>query len=165
VAELLSLPTKSAVLNLSPQIKREKLFESLLKQLEFEARRRPVLMMFEDAHWIDPTSREMLDLAVDRVRRLPVLLTITFRPEFQPPWGGRAHVTSLVLNRLDEENGEALVQNLGGHVGLVPEIVTKIVERADGVPLFLEELTKALLEGARESSTATMFSGKSTDGL
>jgi predicted ATPase len=104
-AELLSLPTRSEALNLSPQLKRERLFESLLKQLEFEARRRPVLMIFEDAHWIDPTSREMLDLVVDRVRRLPVLLTITFRPEFQAPWSGRSHVTSLVLNRLDEANG------------------------------------------------------------
>jgi predicted ATPase len=85
VAELLSLPTRSEALDLSPQLKREKLFESLLKQLEFEARRRPVLMIFEDTHWIDPTCREMLDLAVDRVRRLPVLEAITFRPEFQAP--------------------------------------------------------------------------------
>jgi class 3 adenylate cyclase len=165
VAELLSLPTKSTPLNFSPQLKREKLFESLLKQLEFKARRRPVLMVFEDAHWIDPTSREMLDLAVDRVRHLRVLLAITFRPEFQAPWGGRAHVTSLVLNRLDEANGEALVQNLVRHVGLVPEIVMKIVQRADGVPLFLEELTKAVLEGAKEGSTTATPSGKSPDEL
>jgi len=94
-----------------------------------------------------------------------VLLTITFRPEFQAPWSGRAHVTSLVLNRLDQENGEALVQNLAGHVGLASEIVMKIVERADGVPLFLEELTKAVLESAKEVSTAAMPSGKSPDGL
>ena len=66
-------------------------------------------MVFEDAHWIDPSSRELLDLAVDRVRRLPVLLVITFRPEFQPPWGGRSHVMSLALNRLGERHGEALV--------------------------------------------------------
>jgi class 3 adenylate cyclase len=165
VAELLSLPTKSAALNLSPQLKREKLFASLLKQLEFEARRRPVLMIFEDAHWIDPTSREMLDLAVDRVRRLPVLLMITFRSEFQAPWGGRSHVTSLVLNRLDEANGEALVQNLAGHVGLVSEIVMKIVERADGVPLFLEELTKTVLESAKEGPATATPLGKSPDGF
>ena len=90
LSELLSLPSSAANLNLSPQRKREKLFEALLNQLEAEARRRPVLMVFEDAHWIDPTSRELLDLTVDRVRRLPVLLVITFRPEFQSPWGGRA---------------------------------------------------------------------------
>src|SRR6201987_2172769 len=98
----LSLPNPAADLNLSPQRKREKLFEALLNQLEAEARRRPVLMVFEDAHWIDPSSRELLDFAVDRGRHLPVLLAITFRPEFQPPWSGRAHVTSLALNRLGE---------------------------------------------------------------
>ena len=114
-SQLLSLPSSAADLNLSPQRKREKLFEALLNQLEAEARRRPVLMVFEDAHWIDPTSRELLDLAVDQVRRLPVLLAITFRPEFQPPWSGRAHVTSLALNRLGERAGEALVHTLAGN--------------------------------------------------
>src|SRR6202162_4933165 len=89
LSELLSLPNNAAALNLSPQRKRENLFEAMLNQLEAEARQRPVLMVFEDAHWIDPTTRELLDLTVDRVRHLPVLLAITFRPEFQPPWSGR----------------------------------------------------------------------------
>ena len=146
--ELLSLPSSAAALNLSPQRKREKLFEALLSQLEAEAGRRPVLMVFEDAHWIDPTSREFLDLSVDRIRRLPVLLAITFRPEFQPPWGGRAHVTTLALNRLSERDGEALVQKLAGNAALTADIVAEIVERTDGVPLFVEELTKAVLESA-----------------
>src|SRR5499433_2195599 len=149
--ELLSLPNTVADLNLSPQRKREKLFEALLNQLEAEAQRRPVLMVFEDAHWIDPTSRELLDFTVDRVRHLPVLLTITFRPEFQPPWSGRAHVTSSALNRLGERDGEALVQTLAGNAALTPEIVAEIVERTDGVPLFVEELTKAVLESATQS--------------
>jgi len=148
LSELLSLPSSAAELNLSPQRKREKLFEAMLNQLEAEAQHRPVLMVFEDAHWIDPTSRELLDLTVDRVRRLPVLLAITFRPEFQPPWGGRSHVTTLALNRLDEHDGEALVQTLAGNAPLSPQIVTEIVERTDGVPLFVEELTKAVLESA-----------------
>src|SRR5215472_10480605 len=149
--ELLSLPNTAADLNLSPQRKREKLFEALLNQLEAEARRRPVLMVFEDAHWIDPTSRELLDFTVDRVRHLPVLLAITFRPEFQPPWSGRAHVTSSALNRLGERDGEALVQTLAGNAALTPEIVAEIVEQTDGVPLFVEELTKAVLESATQS--------------
>jgi class 3 adenylate cyclase/predicted ATPase len=148
LTELLSLPSSAAELNLSPQRKREKLFESILNQLEAEARHRPVLMVFEDAHWIDPTSRELLDLTVDRVRQLSVLLAITFRPEFQPPWGGRSHVTTLVLNRLGEHDGEALVQKLAGNAALTPDIVAEIVERTDGVPLFVEELTKAVLESA-----------------
>ena len=150
LSELLSLPNNAADLNLSPQRKREKLFEAILRQLEAEARHQPVLVVFEDAHWIDPTSRELLDLAVDRVRRLPVLLAITFRPEFQPPWGGRAHVTSLELNRLGERAGEALVHTLAGNAALTPEIVAEIVERTDGVPLFVEELTKAVLESAAQ---------------
>jgi tetratricopeptide (TPR) repeat protein len=148
VSELLSLPSGAADLNLSPQRKREKLFEALLNQLAAEARRRPVLMVFEDAHWIDPTSRELLDLTVDRVRRLPVLLMITFRPEFQPPWGGRSHVTSMALNRLGERDREALVQKLAGNVVLAADVVAEIVERTDGVPLFVEELTKAVVESA-----------------
>ena len=113
VSELLSLPSSAVDLALSPQRKRERLLEALLNQLEAEARLRPVLIVFEDAHWIDPTSRELLDLTVDRVRRLPVLLLITFRPEFQAHWAGRAHVTSLALNRLGERDGELLVTTSG----------------------------------------------------
>ena len=150
LSELLSLPSSAAELNLSPQRKREKLFEALLNQLAAEARQRPVLMVFEDAHWIDPTSRELLDLTVDRVRHLPVLMVITFRPEFQPPWGGRSHVTSLALNRLGERDGEALVQTLAGNAALNHDIIAEIVERTDGVPLFVEELTKAVLESAAQ---------------
>ena len=125
LSELLSLPSSAADLNISPQLKREKLFDALLNQLEAEARRRPVLMVFEDVHWIDPTSRELLDLTVDRVRRLPVLLAITFRPEFQPPWSGRSHVTSLALNRLDEGDGAALVKELAGNARLPPMSLQK----------------------------------------
>src|SRR6201997_4785192 len=150
LSELLSLPSSAADLNLSPQRKREKLFEALLSQLEAVARQRPVLMVFEDAHWIDPTSRELLDLTVDRLRHLPVLLAITFRPEFQPPWSGRPHVTGLALNRLGERDGEVLVQKLAGNAALTPDIVAEIVERTDGVPLFVEEMTKAVLESAAQ---------------
>jgi class 3 adenylate cyclase len=152
LSELLSLPSSAADLNLSPQRKREKLFEALLSQLEAEVRHRPVLMVFEDTHWIDPTSRELLDLAVDRVRRLPVLLLVTFRPEFQPPWSGRSHVTSLALNRLGERDGEALVKKLAGNAALTVDITAEIVKRTDGVPLFVEELTKAVLESPEQGN-------------
>jgi hypothetical protein len=100
VAELLSLPSSAAEFNLSPQRKREMLFEALLHQLEALTGTRPVLMVFEDAHWIDPTSRELLDLTFDRVPGLPVLLVVTFRPEFQHGWAGQPSVTMLALNRL-----------------------------------------------------------------
>jgi len=120
LTELLSLPNAASDLNLSPQRKREMLFEALLHQLEALARTRPVLMIFEDAHWIDPTTRELLDLTFDRLRRLPVLLIVTFRPELHHAWGGQPHVTTMVLNRLGERDGTALVERLAANSGLAP---------------------------------------------
>jgi class 3 adenylate cyclase/predicted ATPase len=154
LAELLSLPTgRFAPLQLTPPRKKEKTFEVLLLgQLEASARRRPVLMLFEDVHWMDPSSRELLDLIVERVVRMPVLLLVTFRPEFQPPWAGQAHVTVLVLNRLDRREGTTLVQRVGGAKALTDDVVAEIVKRTDGVPLFVEELTKAVLEGSSVGS-------------
>src|SRR5207248_3938632 len=136
----------AAELSLSPQRKREKLFDALLHQLDSLARRQPILMIFEDAHWADPTSREMLELMLQRIRDKPVLLVITFRPEFQHDWSSQPHVISLALNRLGMRDSAALVERLAGNVGLPPEIVDDIVERTDGVPLFVEELAKAVLE-------------------
>ena len=151
LAELLSLPVgdRHASPPLAPQRKRERTFEALLRRLEGSARRAPVLMVFEDVHWIDPSSRELLDLAVERAARLPVLLLVTFRPEFQPPWTGQPHVTALALNRLGPREGAALVRRVAGGAALPDELVAEIVERTDGVPLFLEELTKAVLEAGR----------------
>ena len=100
--ELLSLPNTATALNLSPQKKRETLFAAMLSQLAALAQSRPVLAALEDAHWIDPTSRELLDLMVDQVRRLPFLMIITFRPEFHAPWADQPHVTTLALSRLGE---------------------------------------------------------------
>jgi len=148
VAELLSLPNAAADLNLSPQRKREMLFESLLHPVEVIARHEPVLMVFEDVHWIDPTSRELLDLVISRVARMPVLLIVTFRPEFQPPWIGQPHVTLLALNRLDRRDVAALVLGIAGNAPLGGAVLDEIVERTDGVPLFVEELTKAVIERA-----------------
>lgn len=154
LAELLSLPTEGRFppLQLTPQLKKEKTFDALLRQLEDLARKGPVLMLFEDVHWIDPSSRELLDLVIERVARLPVLLLLTFRPEFQPPWSGQAHVTVLVLNRLDRREGAALVQRVVGTGELPSDVVAEIIERTDGVPLFVEELTKAVLEGGNATT-------------
>jgi class 3 adenylate cyclase/energy-coupling factor transporter ATP-binding protein EcfA2 len=146
LAELLSLPNSAANLILSPQRKREMLFEALLHQFETLARSQPVLMLFEDAHWIDPTSRELLDLTIDRTTLMRVLLVVTFRPEFQHAWSGPPHVTMLTLSRLGDRDGATLVDRLAGNADLSREIANEIVERADGVPLFVEELTKAVLE-------------------
>ena len=128
------------------------LFEAWLHQLEALARTRPVLMIFEDAHWIDPTSRELLDLTIDRASRQPILLIVTFRPEFQQAWDGQPHVTGLALNRLGERDVTTLVRGLAGNAPLGSEIVEEIAERTDGVPLFIEELTKAVLERADQDN-------------
>ncbi|TGT72968.1 adenylate/guanylate cyclase domain-containing protein [bacterium M00.F.Ca.ET.159.01.1.1] len=154
LAELLSLPTEGRFppLQLTPQRKREKIFDALLRQLENLARLGPVLMLFEDVHWIDPSSRELLDLVIERVPHLPVLLLLTFRPEFQPPWTGQAHVTVLVLNRLDRREGATLVQRVVGTGELPSDVVAEIIERTDGVPLFVEELTKAVLESGNTTA-------------
>src|SRR5215470_17694194 len=147
IADLLSMPSseRHPLPNLSPQRKKERTLEALIGRLESLARRRPVLIIFEDAHWIDPTSRELLDLTVERVRNLPVLMLVTFRPEFQP-WIGEPHVTMLALDRLDERNRSALVGEIVGGTALPDNVVAQIVERTDGVPLFIEELTKSVLE-------------------
>ena len=147
LADLMSLPAseRHPLPNLSPQRKKERTLEALIRQLESLAHRQPVLMVFEDVHWIDPTSRELLDLTVERVRRLPVLLIVTFRPEFQPPWIGQPRVTMLALNRLDWRDRVLLVAQIAGKT--LPEIVIEqIANRTDGVPLFVEELTKSVLE-------------------
>ncbi|HKD74167.1 MAG TPA: hypothetical protein VKB76_01680, partial [Ktedonobacterales bacterium] len=105
-----------------------------------------VLMVWEDVHWSDPTTRESLDLLIDRVATLRVLVIITFRPEFTPPWVGRPHVTMLTLNRLPRRQGAEMIAHVTGGKALPKEISDQIVDRTDGVPLFIEELTKTVVE-------------------
>jgi predicted ATPase len=152
IAELLSVAggDRYPPLDLGPQRKKERLFSALLRQLDGLARRQPVLMIFEDLHWVDPTSREMLELMVDRVARMPVLLVVTFRPEFQPVWSGPPQVTMQALNRLGSSDCSVLVRQLAGNAGLTRDTVDEIVERTDGVPLFVEEVTKAVVEAGAD---------------
>ena len=130
-----------------PRQKRERIFVALVQQLESLARHRPVLFLFEDAHWIDSTSLDLLDRIAERVRRLPVLMVVTFRPEFEPPWTGQAQVTSLTLSRLGQRETTALAVRVAGGKTLPVEILDRIIERTDGIPLCIEELTRTLLEG------------------
>src|SRR4029453_17822641 len=117
--------------------------------------------VFEDVHWIDPTSLELLDLIVDRMPDLPVLLIITFRPEFAPPWLGQPHVTALVLSRLGPRDNAEMVARVAGGKEFPAAIKEQIVARTDGVPLFAEELTKSVLESGalREEDNAYVLSG------
>ena len=156
IAELHSLPSADLAppLDFTPQRKKDKTFEALLRQVEGLSRRQPVLMLFDDLHWIDPSSRELLDRLIDRVTSWPVLLLATFRPEFQPPWIGQPHVATLALTRLDRRDTAAMVANVAGDAALPSEIVEEIAERTDGVPLFVEELTKAVLESGSQAPAA-----------
>ena len=148
LADLLSLPAseRRPIPNLSPPQKKQRTLAALLRQLEGLARQQPVVMIFEDAHWIDPTSRELLDLIIEHLRTVPVLLLVTFRPEFQPPWTGLPQVTVLALNRLDRRDRTTLAEQISGGKALPDEIAGQIADRTDGVPLFVEELTKTVLE-------------------
>jgi class 3 adenylate cyclase len=147
-AELLGLAASPALeaAERDPQAKRRKILAALIRQLETPAARGPVLMLFEDVHWADPTTLELLTLTVERLQSLPILLLITFRPDFQPPWTGQPHVTMLTLNRLSQRERAALVDHITGGKALPAGLLDQIVARTDGVPLFVEELTKSVLE-------------------
>ena len=161
-AEMLSLPNdgRHPALHLDPQQRRQKTLEALTAQMEALSQQNPVLMIFEDAHWTDPTSLEVLGRIVDRVRSLRVLLIVTFRPDFEPPWVGRPYVTFLAINRLGEREILAMIEGVIGNKPLPVNIRQDIIERTDGIPLFVEEMTKAVLEaesqGAVEHLAATV---------
>ncbi len=148
IAEMLSLPNDGRYVTpeLTPQQRRQKTLEALTVQMEALSRSNPLLMIFEDAHWIDPTSLEALGRSVDRVRTLRVFLIITYRPEFEPPWVGRPQVAALTINRLGEREIGAMIDGVVGNKPLSANIRQEIVERTDGIPLFVEEMTKAVLE-------------------
>jgi class 3 adenylate cyclase/predicted ATPase len=147
-AALLSVPfePRYAPLPLSPPQQRRQTLTALLDQLEGLASQQPILLLFEDAHWADATSLELLDLTVERVRQLPVLALFTFRSEFEPPWVGLPNVSNLTLGRLDRNAVERMVARVTGGRGLPAEVMKQIVAKTDGNPLFVEELTKAVLE-------------------
>ena len=151
-AELLSLPNDGRwpTAEMPPPQRRQKTLEALSSQMEALSRQTPVLMIFEDAHWTDPTSLEAFGRAVDRVRTLRVLLIVTYRPEFEPPWIGRPHVTPLTINRLAQRDIDAMIDQVVGNKQLSPNIRQDIIERTDGIPLFVEEMTKAVLEAESE---------------
>jgi predicted ATPase/class 3 adenylate cyclase len=148
LANLLSLPLSDRyrLPELSPQKRKEMTLAAFLTQLDALAARQPVFIIFEDVHWADPTSLELLTLTLEKVPRLRVLLLITARPEFTPPWPGHAHVTTVSLTRLNRRNGAALVERVTSGKTLPEEVRDEILTRTDGVPLFIEELTKAVLE-------------------
>jgi class 3 adenylate cyclase/predicted ATPase len=155
-AAMLSLPNdgRYPALELAPQLRREKMLDALVSQMEALTRQNPVLMLFEDAHWSDPTSLELLSRIVDRIANFRALLIVTFRPEFDSPWIGRAHVTALTINRLAQREVGTIIDHVVGNKSLVASIRQDIIERTDGIPLFVEEMTKAVLEAGSETAAA-----------
>jgi class 3 adenylate cyclase len=156
-ADMLSLPNEGRypTLELAPQQRRQRTLEALTAQIEVRSRQKPLLMIFEDAHWIDPTSLQALGRSVDCIRALRVLLIVTYRPEFEPLWIGRPHVTALILNRLGEREIAAMIEDVSGNKPLPASIRKGISERTDGIPLFVEEITKAVLEAESDPATTT----------
>ena len=153
-AEMLSLPNdgRYPAIDLAPEQRRQRTLEALTTQVAKLASQRPVLMIFEDAHWTDPTTLELFGRIVDRIPSLRVLLIVTFRPEFEPPWTGRSYVTALTINRLAERDISAMIDRVVGNKLLPANIRQDIIERTDGIPLFVEEMTKAVLEAGSEGA-------------
>ena len=147
-ASLLSIPVEDRYppLEMAPERQKEATLDTLVSQMESLSQTRPVLLLFEDVQWADPTSIELLGLIVSRVQSVRVLVVITFRPEFSPPWTDHSHVTSLALNRFSRSQTIAMVDQVTGGKTLPDEVRTQIIEKTDGVPMFIEELTKTVIE-------------------
>jgi class 3 adenylate cyclase/predicted ATPase len=163
-AEMLSLPNDGRYppVEVEPQLRRQKTLNALCSLLEAVARMNPVLMIFEDAHWTDPTSLELFARTVDLAVRHRLLILVTFRPEFSPPGIGRPHVTGLTLNRLAPRDVDSLIEGVAGNRSLPAAIRQDIIERTDGIPLFVEEITKAVLDAEGESDARRAFPGAPT---
>src|SRR5205823_658589 len=135
-------------LELTPPQRKAETIAAIVHQLSKLAEQKPVLFVLEDAHWIDPTTQELVTRAIDSIGSMCVLIVITARPEFLSPWTGRDHVTSLALSRLSKTQCAELIAGVAAAEALRPAVVEDIVVKTDGVPLFVEELTKAVIESA-----------------
>ncbi len=158
-APLMSIPSggRYPALEITPERQKEQTLEALVAQMEGLSRSRPVLFIFEDVHWADPTSLELLEIAIGRVQTIPTLIVLTYRPEFSPPWSGHTHVTSLTLNRFTRGLATAMVEGVTGGKALPDEVLDQIIEKTDGVPLFVEELTKTILESGLLTEESKQF--------
>lgn len=160
-AELLGIAAGSERLALSAPRRKELLLEAFIAQIAALAARSPVLVVLEDAHWLDSTTREWFDVLVERVAALRVLLVVTFRPEFDAPWLGPPHVAAWTLGRLERGHNLSLIRRVAGGKALPAPLVEQIVARTDGVPLFVEEVTRSVLESGllRETDAGYVIDG------
>ena len=163
LAALLSVPVPERYPphNLTPQRQRQKTHEALVAWLLEEAERQPVLAVWEDLHWADPSTLELLGLVLDQVPTARMLTLLTCRPEFHPPWATHSHITQVTLTRLGRAQVEAMITSLTGGKALPAAVVEQVVAKTDGVPLFVEELVKMLLESSlvREEADHYVLTG------
>ena len=159
IGRLLSLPSEAryGVLAMTPQKQKEETIRALNDVIEAAAIRQPLLILFEDLHWADPTTLELLEALLDRLERLPVLLLATYRPEFKSQWIGQPSVTALTLSRLAPAQTRAIIDQVTDGLSLPEEILAQIVSKTDGIPLFVEELTKAIVESGLLTPTAAGY--------
>jgi tetratricopeptide (TPR) repeat protein len=148
VAAMLSIPCEQRYgpLPMTPQKHKDETLRTLVDISEAAARQQPSVMLFEDAHWADPTTLEVLDLLIDRLKTVPLPVVLTHRPEFQSRWSGQGHVGALNLSKLTRSQSATMVLALAGGKALPAALLEQILTRTDGVPLFVEELTKSILE-------------------
>ena len=171
LAEILSLSNdgRYTTPSLNPEQRRQRTLSALMAQVEALLRQNPVLMIFEDSHWTDPTSLELIGRIVEKAPRLRLLLVVTYRPDFEAPWIGRSYVATTTINRLSQRDIGALIDAVIGNKPLLPSIRRDIIERTDGIPLFVEEMTKAILEAesegvAKRAASAIPSSGRAVPG-
>ena len=167
LAEMLSLQNdgRYAVLDYTSEQRRQRTMDALLSRLQTLACSGPVLIISEDAHWTDPTSLEVLDRVVQSIVTLRALLIVTYRPEFDPPWIGQPHVTALTLNRLPQREAGVMIDDLVGSKVLPMSIRQDLIERSDGIPLFVEEMTKAVLEAGSQNAAERTVAAIPSQGL
>jgi predicted ATPase len=155
---LLSLPTpfQYPPLNLTPQKQKERTLQALVQLLIAQAERQSTVFVWEDLHWADPSSLEFLSLLIEQIPTTKLLLALTFRPEFMPPWKPRSHISQLVLNRLGKKQVEAMIEKVAERKDLSAEVIEQIRVKTDGVPLFVEELTKSVVESVGSHGRAPL---------
>jgi predicted ATPase len=148
IASMLSIPCdeRYGAISMAPQKHKDETLRALVDITEAAARKRPSVMLYEDVHWADPTTLEVMDLLIDRVKGIPLLIVLTHRPEFQNRWASHGHVAALNLSKLTRAQSGAMVSRVAGGKALPPDLLEQILTKTDGVPLFVEELTKSILE-------------------
>ena len=159
VASILSIPCEKryGALSMTPQKFKDETLRTLVDLTEAAARRQPSVMLFEDAHWADPTTLEVLDLLIDRVKGFPLLIVLTHRPEFQSRWSQHGHVAAVNLSKLTRAQSTAMVARITGGKSLPAELLEQVIAKTDGVPLFVEELTKSILESGELTELGDRF--------